>query len=140
MTQLIARIDAFTKSGKFVPRGGLVTTDEVDFDAKDDNGAFIKAPSGLETLAVVEVSAIAPTGPNPQNPQQIASDAMQTVEGYVQGGARLVGEVTVPEKQRIEIVGIGKNDDSQAKIAQALADADADMPSADAAGPASKKK
>lgn len=121
---LIARIDAFTKQGKYVQRGQVISAEEVDYDADDANSAFTKAPSGVTGDAVVEISAIAPTGPNPQNPQQIPNGTIQGPGGYIQDGARLVGEVTVPEKQRIEVVGIDKEDDTQSRIADALADAD----------------
>jgi len=116
---LIATQDTFTKAGRFVPRGQTVASEEVDYN--EDSANLIEAPAGIDRMAVVEVSAIAPTGPNPKNPQQIAPDVVQTVEGYVQSGAVLVGEVTLPEKQRIEIVGIDKDDDTQAKVQEALA-------------------
>lgn len=119
---LIARIDAFTKGGKYVARGQVISSDEVDY-TKGENSAFIPAPSGVDGSAVVEMSAIAPTGPNPQNPQQIPPGTVQTPEGYVQGGARMVGEVTIPAEQRILIV---EDDETQALVAEALEKADAD--------------
>lgn len=118
---LIARIPSFTKAGRYVERGQPVNAAEVD----ENSGNYTDAPDGYDGNAVVEVSAIAPTGPNPQNPQQIAPDVVQTPAGYVQNGAQLVGEVTLPEKQRIEIVGIDKDDDTQAKVQKVLDDADA---------------
>ncbi len=120
---LIARIDTFTKTGRYLTRGQAISRDAVMDDDGEVGDNYIEAPSGFNENAVVEVSAIAPTGPNPQNPQQIAPDTVQTEAGYVQNGARLVGEVTLPEKQRIEIVGIDKDDDTQAKVTQALEDA-----------------
>ncbi len=122
MSLLIATQDTFTKAGRFVSRGQTVSSEEVDYNEDSEN--LMEAPTGIDKMAVVEVSAIAPTGPNPKNPQQIAPDVVQTVEGYVQSGAVLVGEVTLPEKQRIEIVGIDKDDDTQAKVQEALADND----------------
>ncbi len=121
---LIATQDAFSKNATFIPKGLVVSADEVDW--KEGDAGFIAAPSGVTGNAVVEVSAIAPTGPNPRNPQQIAPGTVQTVGGYVQDGALMVGEVTLPEKQRIKIVGIDKEDDTQAKVTEALADAAAD--------------
>ncbi len=123
---LIARIDTFTKTGRYLTRGQAISRDAVMDDDGEVGDNYIEAPSGFNENAVVEVSAIAPTGPNPQNPQQIAPDTVQTEAGYVQNGARLIGEVTLPEKQRIEIVGIDKDDDTQAAVTQALEDADAD--------------
>lgn len=115
---LIARIDAFTKIGKYVARGQVVSSDEVDYSEADKNSAFIPAPSGVSGTAVVEMSAIAPTGPNPQNPQQIPNGTVQTPEGYVQDGARMIGEVTIPEQERR--VMIVEDDDTQAQVTEAL--------------------
>ncbi len=130
----IAKTATFTKNGRYVERGQLVSDEEVDFE-EGSEAHLLKAPSGINHAAVVEISAIAPTGPNPKNPQQIAPDVVQTSGGYAQAGAILVGEVTLPEKQRIEVVGIDPKDDTQAKITQALADADAE-----AASPAARKR
>lgn len=124
MKSLIARMDAFTKTGKYVRRGQVIQENEVDYDSEDENSPFIEAPSGLNTEAVVEMSAIAPTGPNPQNPQQIPTGTYQTEAGYVQDGAKLVGEVTQPEKQRIAIVGLDKDDNTQAQVVETLEKAD----------------
>lgn len=129
---LIAKVDTFTKGGRIVSRGQTVLASEVDYDPETSTN-LIPAPSGVDGQAVVEVSAIAPTGPNPQNPQQIAPDVVQTSGGYEQAGAKLVGEVTQPQEQRIEIVGIDKEDDTQAKVTAALADADANAASSDEA-------
>ncbi len=123
---LIARVDTFTKAGRIVARGSTVRASEVDYDPKTSDN-LIEAPTGDEQ-AVVEIAAIAPTGPNPVAPQQIAPDVVQTATGYEQAGARLVGEVTLPEKQRIEIVGIDKESTAQDDVTQALADADANLP------------
>lgn len=128
----IARIDTFTKANRFVPRGGVLYEDEIDTDGNTDN--VIEADDVTEERAVVQVSAIAPTGPNPVNPQQIPPDAEQTTEGYVQLGARLVGEVTVPEKQRIEVVGIDPEDDTQGKVQEALDEAEREGRNPNAAG------
>jgi hypothetical protein len=121
---LIAKAATFTKAGRYVERGQPISADEIDFDAEKSKDHVIPAPDGVDGTAVVEISAIAPTGPNPQNPQQLPPDGYQTQSGYGQAGAKLVGEVTVPEKQRIEIVGIDKDDDTQAKVTEALDNAD----------------
>lgn len=122
---LIARVDSYTPAGRYVVRGQPVKRSEVE-DADGNVGDnYIDAPESYEGNAVVEISAIAPTGPNPKNPQQIAPDVVQTTEGYVQNGAVLVGEVTQPEKQRIEIVGIDPDSTVQADVTQALEEADA---------------
>lgn len=120
MSKHITTIPTFTKQGRYVERGQLV--DDIELD-DTESGNVIDAPDGISDNAVVEISAIAPTGPNPQNPQQIPVGAHQTPRGYVMDGATLVGEVTLPEKQRIEVVGIDKEDDTQARITEALEDA-----------------
>lgn len=117
MSKHIAKIPTFTKQGRYVERGQLIDDNELD---DTESGNVIDAPSGINDSAVVEISAIAPAGPNPQNPQQLPIGAHQTPEGYVQDGARLIGEVTKPAKERIEIVGIDPEDDTQAKISEAL--------------------
>lgn len=113
---LLATMDTFTKAGRFVPRGNPIAEDEVDFEGEESRN-LTEAPKELQdNQPVMEISAIAPTGPNPTAPQQIAPDVVQTVAGYEQQGVRLVGEVTVPEKKRIQVVGI---DDEKAAEAQA---------------------
>lgn len=120
---LLATVDTFSKVGHFVPRGTVVSSDEVDY-VEGVSTNLIPAPAGISSGAVVQVSAIAPTGPNPTAPQQIAPGVVQTSGGYVESGATLIGEVTVSDKQRVVIVG-DPEDDTQAIVAQALADHDA---------------
>jgi hypothetical protein len=117
MSKLIAKIPTFTKQGRYVDRGQLLDESELD---DTESGNVLDAPSDINENAVVQISAIAPAGPNPQNPQQLPVGAHQTPGGYVQDGATLVGEVTKPAKERIEIVGIDPEDDTQAKIVEAL--------------------
>ena len=138
---LLTTQDTFTKAGRFVPKGSPVSSDEVDFDT-ENSGNLIEAPQSLQgTQPIVEISAIAPTGPNPVNPQQIAPDVYQTATGYEQAGVRLVGEVTKPEKQRITIVGIDNEkalnaqadvNEAFEKNAEEVAQRDADARAADA--------
>ncbi len=125
---LIATQDAFSKNATYIAKGQVVSADEVDWT--DGDPGFIAAPSGINANAVVEVSAIAPTGPNPKNPQQIAPGTVQTAGGYVENGARLVGEVTAPVKVRITDAGIDPDDDTQGKITEAVAKAAAKEASA----------
>jgi hypothetical protein len=117
MSKHIATIPTFTKDARYVERGGMIDDTELD---DVESGNVIEAPSGINENAVVEISAIAPSGPNPQNPQQLPIGATQVPGGYAQDGAKLVGEVTKPEKQRIEVVGIDPEDDTQAKVTEAL--------------------
>lgn len=119
MSKHIAKIPTFTKQGRYVERGQLLDDSELD---DTESGNVIDAPDGINENAVVEISAIAPSGPNPQNPQQLPIGAHQTPAGYVQDGATLVGEVTKPAKERIEIVGIDPDDETQALVSEALAE------------------
>ena len=119
---LLTTQNTVTKAGRFVSKGQPVSADEVDYDAETSTN-LIEAPASLQgTQPIVEISAIAPTGPNPTNPQQIAPDVVQTGVGYEQAGVRLVGDVTKPETQRITIVGIDseKAQNAQADVNEAL--------------------
>ncbi len=120
MKTLVARIDTFTKAGRYVPRGGPIREDEIDLvDGKSDNVVEV---DGAEERVAIEMSALAPTGPNPRNPQQIASDTEQTTEGYVQSGAVVVGEVTLPEKVRRAVI-VEADDSTQGDIVEAIDEA-----------------
>ncbi len=120
MKTLVARIDTYTKAGRFVPRGGAIREDEIDFvEGKSDNVVEVE---GAEQRVAIEMSAIAPTGPNPRNPQQIASDTEQTTEGYVQSGALVVGEVTEPEKVRRAVI-VDVDDTTQGDVVEAIEEA-----------------
>lgn len=139
---LLATMDTFTKAGRFVSKGQPVSSEEVDFDG-DNTANLIEAPKSLTgKQPVVEISALAPTGPNPTAPQQVAPDVVQTAAGYEQAGVLLVGEVTKPEKQRIEVVGIDdeKGANAQADVNEALAKADALDHDGDGRKGGSKKK
>jgi hypothetical protein len=118
---LLATIDTFTKQGRFVPKGQPLSSEEVDTEGSN-TANLTDAPASLGEGAVIEISAIAPTGPNPTAPQQKPNDSYQTEAGFVQAGVRLVGEVTKPEKERIEIVGIDskKAADVQADVNEKL--------------------
>ena len=131
---LIATMDTQTKNGRFVRRGETVSSDEVDYNAKTSTN-LIPAPKGAEGGGVVQVSAIAPTGPNPTAPQQIGPGTVQTVAGYVDDkGNRLVGEVTSPAKVRIKDAGLAEEDAvDQEAIDAALAKAEKDAAEAKAA-------
>lgn len=99
---------------RLVPRGQPVQfADNIDLSG-DHN--LVDIPSDF-TPAVVEVAAIGPTGPNPTQPQQLPHDAVQTTDGYAIPGARLVGEVTLPQETRIDAAGIGDGNTAQADVA-----------------------
>src|SRR6478735_11260923 len=113
MGKFIATIPTFTKNGRYVERGQLIDESEIDY-VEGESKNVIEAPSDINHEAVVEISAIAPSGPNPQNPQQLPVGAHQTPAGYVQDGAKLVSEVTNLAEQRFEV--IDREDDTQSKI------------------------
>lgn len=125
----IATLPTFTAAGKYVEKGGLISEDELvpqkdsseeeETKPADPYSGFIEAPSGVDHKPVVQVAAIAPTGPNPTAPQQLPPGAVQTVEGYAIGGATLVGEQALPEAKRVEIVG-DADDDAQGKIVEKI--------------------
>lgn len=112
---LLATQDTFTKTGRFVRRGQQVNPDEVDFD-KETSTNLAEVSGELDT-PIVEVSAIAPTGPNPVQPQQIGPGTVQLDDGYVNAnGARLVGEVTMPADKRIVEI----DDGAEAELTEKL--------------------
>lgn len=94
----VTKRDSFI-NGTLVPAGFPVL---VRSDLKI--GANLADPGDVANFGGVTVIApIGPTGPNPRSPQQIPTDAVQTLAGYqVTGGATLVSEVTLPAKQRME--------------------------------------
>lgn len=113
--RVLAKTDSFVND-RFVPAGFIV---EVSDDLQI-SGNFEKVEGAGQPVDVIQMSAIAPTGPNPTAPQQIAPDHIQSVEGYVKPGARIVGEVTLPAEQRIEIVGLDSNTGTEAEADEAL--------------------
>src|SRR6476469_1999552 len=113
--QKLVTADSFYAHGVLVKAGHIAT-----FDTETLNGdeKHIKDVDGF-VPARIEMAAIAPTGPNPQNPQQIPPDAVQTAEGYVTPGKVLVGEVTNPQEMRLEAL---RDDSTEAKVDATLAD------------------
>lgn len=70
---------------------------------------------------VIEMAAIAPTGPNPTAPQQIPPDGSQGPGGgYQQPGKVLVGEVTKPAEDRLANI---TPPEEEAKASDQLAEA-----------------
>lgn len=130
----IATMPTFTKTGKLVERGAVLSEDELvakvdpaDAEAEaahNEYEGFVEAPSGVEAKAVVQISSIAPTGPNPTAPQQLPPGAAQTVDGYAINGAVLVGEVTKADADRAETLEAVEGGD-QTLITDALAEAEA---------------
>lgn len=113
MQTKITTIDRFDGT-KLVPRGQIVQfADGIDLSG-DHN--LVDVPAGFAP-ATVEVAALGPTGPNPTNPQQLPHDAVQTSSGYAIPGAKLVGEVTLPQETRIDAAGIGDGNTAQADVA-----------------------
>jgi hypothetical protein len=143
MTQVqkLTTKDTFTKEGAFVPRGHPIMVDSDDLNGNERN--LIDYDGSIER-SVVEMAAVAPTGPNPTRPQQVPVNAVETIEGFVVPGAVLVGEVTASADERLDKSGISAENTGQSDIAAALmADADdtaaADKKVADAKRAADKK-
>lgn len=119
MRTVLAKMDSFV-DGRLVPAGFTVPiSDDVEISTGKD-GNFEEIEGDLPTPDRIQISAIAPTGPNPTAPQQIAPDMVQSIEGYVKPGAIVVGEVTKPAEQRIEIVGLDDNQGTEEQAAEAL--------------------
>lgn len=137
---VIKEAGVFDASGSLRPLGSIAMLDSDK--VKEGARHVVKADKNL-TPVNVQMAAIAPSGPNPVNPQQIPPDALQTIRGYEQPGAKLVGEVTTPEAVRLEAAGLlDDDDDSQGQIVEAVADAKAEAGKSDkavAAKPAAKK-
>lgn len=115
----------FDATGSLRPLGSIAT---LDSDKVGDNPKHVAEIDGNAPVPVnVQIAAVAPSGPNPVNPQQIPPDAQQTIRGYEQPGARLVGEVTNDAKIRIEAAELlDDGDDSQGQIVEQLAEAKAE--------------
>lgn len=123
MRQMLATKRSFV-NGSLVEPGFIATVREglkaganlTDFDPRAAVGA------------VTQMAPIGPTGPNPTSPQQIPPDARQTIAGHVlPGGVKLVGEVTLPARERLREINSAGN---PAEIA-ALMDEDGEESGAD---------
>lgn len=118
---LVAKLalkDSFDATATFVHAGQIGTFDTEllngDEEHLQDVGSF--------QPAVVQISPIAPTGPNPTAPQQIPHDAVQTAGGgYAIPGKVLVGEVTVAGEQRAAQVDGGDENKVSEMLAKAAA-------------------
>lgn len=131
-TYIVTNQAGFFHGGVLYPTGSLV---EVDDKLVKDEDTHLEKFDGSTVLPRVQVSPVAPTGPNPTAPQQIPPDAGQTVRGFEQPGAQLVGEVTQPEKQRIAAALLDDEDaaDTQGAIVEKLEEATANNAAAAAA-------
>lgn len=116
--QKLVTADSFDARGVLVKAGhiGVFDTDKLNGNEKNlrDVGDF--------EPAVVEIAAIAPTGPNPTTPQQLPPDAVQSGAGggYVAPGRTLVAEVTNPAEDRIDAAGL-RDPKAEAKVTETLA-------------------
>jgi len=117
MVQRVALVNSFDATGKYVPEGHIGTFDEDKITEKDKQ---LVDPGELPGTAIVQIAAIAPTGPNPQQPQQLPPDAVQGPGGgYMIPGKQLVGEVTRTQEERIDQAGLGDKD-LEAEVSEAL--------------------
>jgi hypothetical protein len=104
--------------GRYVPKGHIANVDPAK--VKDSQTNLVPA-GDIGPLDVIEVSAIGPTGPNPTMPQQIPNNAVQTIEGYVVPGARLVGEVTRPQEERLAEITAPEGKGTQELVSDKIA-------------------
>lgn len=117
MVSLVQRLvteDSFDDTGTLRYEGQIGSFKEENADEK-----HLHPVDGL-VIPVVEIAAIAPTGPNPTQPQQIPPDARQTPGGgYEQPGKVLVGEVTRPAEERTALIS---TPEEEAAATEKLAD------------------
>lgn len=127
--QKLVTQESFDARGVLVPAGHIAVFDEDRLNGEEEH---IKDVGDFQP-ARVEVSAIAPTGPNPVIPQQVPPDAIQDPGGlYSLPGKTLVAEVTKPAEVRIDQAGLG-DPDAEPKVDAMLGDI---MDSAASATPA----
>lgn len=122
LVQKLVSAPSFDASGTLVPEGHIGVFDE----DRLTNEAGKEAPHlhdvGDFTPAVIEVSPIGPTGPNPTIPQQIPPGAVQAPDGtYRIPGKVLVGEVTNPADARIDDRNL-RDVEHEDKVNETLAD------------------
>src|SRR5690349_14035126 len=97
--QKLVTADSFDARGVLVKAGHIGVFDTETLSGKEDH---LKNVGDFEP-AFVEMAAIGPTGPNPQIPQQVPPDAVQSPGGlYHTPGRTLVGERTAPQEERID--------------------------------------
>lgn len=114
--------------GRYVPKGFPVMVDTAKLSGRETNFA----EPGPNVGGSVQMAAVAPSGPNPQAPQQVPHDAVQTVEGHVMpGGVRLVGETTAPDLQAAAAAEAYRGAAAQAEAANNADDALVDARLAD---------
>jgi hypothetical protein len=118
LVQRLTMVNSFDATGKYVPEGHLGTFDD---EKITDTDKHLVDPGELPgDTPMVQIAAIAPTGPNPTVPQQLPPDAVQAPGGgYVVPGKQLVGEVTRRQEERIDQAGLG-NPEIEAEVSEAL--------------------
>lgn len=105
--QKLVTADSFDAQGVLVPAGHIGTFDDARINGEEEHLHDV----GDFQPARVQISPIAPTGPNPTMPQQIPTDAVQGPGGsYLTPGKVLVAEVTQPQEQRIDGAGLADAD------------------------------
>ncbi|HEX8421171.1 MAG TPA: hypothetical protein VF638_14290 [Sphingomonas sp.] len=102
--QMVTTGLTFTQAAVLVPAGTLVSVDTstMDLSGKPQEEEKVEKQIGLvsakdyQPAPVIVMGAIAPTGPNPTAPQQLAPGNIQTVDGYADAdGTVVVGEGSV---------------------------------------------
>jgi hypothetical protein len=118
LVQMVTLAAAFDATGKYVPEGHIGTFDTDKITEKDKH---LVDPGELPGTAMVQISPIAPTGPNPTTPQQLPADAIQGPGGgYFTPGKQLVSEVTANAETRITGANLDKPE-LEAEVSEALA-------------------
>lgn len=113
--QKLVTADSFDARGVFVPAGHLGTFVEENISGREKQ---LEDADKLPPAVMVEMSPIAPTGPNPKIPQQIPPDAVQDSAGtYALPGKTLVAEVTDPAEQRIDNAGLRTGEEAEVDAA-----------------------
>lgn len=118
IVQKLVTEDSFV-NGVLVPAGHMASFDTALLNGKEPH---IHDADGMPT-AVVEMSAIGPSGPNPVAPQQISPDTVQGPGGgYFRPGAMIVGEATKDADVRLRD-RMKEGDTSEGDMAKLLEEA-----------------
>jgi hypothetical protein len=119
LVQKLVTETSFDATGALIPEGQIGMFDPARLTGKEPH--LFDVTKDRQPV-VVEQSALAPTGPNPQTPQQIPPDAVQTAAGvYARPGVILKGEVTRDADQRLAD-RVQEGDTSEGDLQEELAE------------------
>ncbi len=123
--RMLVKEASFDATGTLIAEGHVGTFDADRLTGEEKH----LEPIGTDYAPpVIEIAAIAPTGPNPTAPQQIPPDGGQGPGGgYFQPGKVLVGEVTRPQDERLANISTPEEEaKADAKLGDLLADGNND--------------